>query len=342
MSTVAGQVLIPPGIDGDSVRMRVLRAEGDSAVDISAGAVVIEPDGGFDAPYTPADGPGAVMLCFQYRAAGEAALRVWLTALEPGRFQYPLPTGPGAMAAGSARLTLTPSLHGFRFVNGFEGSPVPDSIGRAIGAKFDGFGLCGGMSFAAADLFYAGRPRPEAQAPPPAGSPLFKYLYRRQTDSLGPLAVEGLRFGQWMALPTGTIAGTGQRTFGEVAAARALLDAGSPAVLGLVYVGEGDGKAVWQNHQVLAYAYSAAGDGTVWISVYDPNYPGRDDVTIRAVERAAGSVTLGEAGRFEVSGVECHQYRGSQALRPVRGFFVMPYAPADPPAGVAGDPWKGN
>ena len=33
------------------------------------------------------------------------------------------------------------------------------------------------------------------------------------------------------------------------------------------------------NHQVLAYAYEVDGD-TITLRIYDPNWPGRDDVTI--------------------------------------------------------------
>ena len=45
-----------------------------------------------------------------------------------------------------------------------------------------------------------------------------------------------------------------------------------------------------QNHQVLAYAYEVAGDA-VTLRIYDPNWPGRDDVTI----------TLGPGGAIRQS-----------------------------------------
>jgi hypothetical protein len=263
---------------------------------------------------------------------------MWVVATEPAHSKFELPPIVSPIGTGSASLDLRPSVHGFRFVNHFEGSPLPPSAERLLGIRLDAFGLCGGMSFAAADMFLADRSRPDQAAPPPAGSALYGYLYRRQADSLGGLYVEGLRFARWMALPEGTIAGTAKRTEDELRSARALLDSGLPAVLGLNYIAAGEAE-VWQNHQVLAFGYDATGDGAISIRVYDPNFPGRDDVTIRGKSITVGTLDdpTHPGAKLDVTGLECRQFVGPRDLRPVRGFFVMPYAPVIPPTDLSSD-----
>ena len=90
---------------------------------------------------------------------------------------------------------LPPSANGFAFANRWPhvpplrfrlGGPVPVEL--AIGDAANG--LCGGMAFAALDLWFAGL-RPGADVLPPVeGTPVFRYLVRRQLDSfelgLGP------------------------------------------------------------------------------------------------------------------------------------------------------------
>ncbi len=65
----------------------------------------------------------------------------------------PVPPPPSTRSFADFR----PSLHGFRFTNHFTGSPLPFSLGgleKHLNLPND-FGLCGGMSFAAADFFLA-------------------------------------------------------------------------------------------------------------------------------------------------------------------------------------------
>jgi hypothetical protein len=60
---------------------------------------------------------------------------------------------------------------------------------------------------------------------------------------------------------------------------RANIDAGRLAMVGLV---RQQGWSPWQlaqSHQVLAYAYEVDGDA-VTLRVYDPNWPGQDDVAL--------------------------------------------------------------
>ena len=51
-----------------------------------------------------------------------------------------------------------------------------------------------------------------------------------------------------------------------------------------------------QSHQVLAYAYEVEGDA-VTLRIYDPNWPGRDDVRVSlnqlAIFQGTGELLLG-------------------------------------------------
>ncbi len=81
---------------------------------------------------------------------------------------------------------------------------------------------------------------------------------------------------------------------------------------------------------MLAHAYTERDDGRVDIHLYDPNFPLRDDVYLRcepvtlATQREAESVTL--------KGFRTIQRVGDRDVRPVRGFFAVPYVPVHPPA----------
>jgi hypothetical protein len=328
---------MPEGFDRAALQIRAIACRGDATRDISTGPGVIDDAGAISIPIS---GPGAdeqVLVRFSYAPAGLPPT-TWLSAPEPGRTDLAWP-GSSPLAPGEASLTLRPSTSGFRFVNHFEASPLP-LIENTFGIRLNAFGLCGGMSFAAADLFLAGRARPEADHPPPGGSPLYGYIYRRQSDSLGPLRLDGLRFARWMSLPEGTLAGTAKRTYDELGSLRAAIDAGRPAMLGLVYVSSADHRPVWNNHQVLAFGYQSDGEGSLTIRIYDPNFPGRDDVTIRAERTIAGSIAdpAHPGSMLEVPGVRCRQFVGGRALRPVRGLFVMPYTPAVPPEDLSSIP----
>lgn len=334
---ITTRLILPPDVDFASVRVAVLAVNGDSTREVTRGRPAMDSDGFLTAPYSDPGPAATVLLRFTYPAAPGSPDRLWLAAPDPARADLSLPTGQPPTSRGQAAVSFRPSTHGFRFVNRFEASSRSVSLGRALGISLDAFGLCGGMSFAAADLFLAGRSAPETSAPPPAGSPLYGYLYRRQSDSLGGLAVEGLRFARWMALPQGTPIGTNKRSYDELPALRANLDAGRLVVLGLNYVSSSDRQAVWQNHQVLATGYTAGGDGAVTIQIYDPNYPGRDDMTIRASLLTAGAIDdpRTPGAKADVPGLDCRQFLGERELRPVRGFFVMPYAPAAPPGDLS-------
>ncbi|HAA28100.1 MAG TPA: hypothetical protein DCE56_11055 [Cyanobacteria bacterium UBA8553] len=228
-----------------------------------------------------------------------------------------------------------PCVHGFKFVNKFSGYPLPISVPNLpnLSAVESSYGLCGGMSSAAYDFLAADRSIPLHTTAPAVGSTLHQYLYRRQIDTFGSFGEYIAKFAQWMVLPDDTIFGIQKRTYDEFEEIRAKLDDGNPVVLGLVYVSSRETIEIWNNHQVLAYGYSEVSDSTIDVNIYDPNYPGRDDVTIR-VERVPVGTTFvpGVPPRKRtVLGFRCTQKMSNHDIK-VRGFFAMPYAPVMPPA----------
>ncbi len=234
-------------------------------------------------------------------------------------------------------LEFKPSVHGFKFVNNFAGYPLPFSIPNLPGLSSVGkaYGLCGGMSSAMYDFVLAGRSIPADTTVPPQGSPLHRYLYRRQVDTFGALGEYIAKFAQWMILPDNTILGVQKRTYDEFEEIRAKLDDGNAVVLGLIYVSGRTSIEIWNNHQVLAYSYSEISQTTIDINICDPNYPLRDDIVMR-VERVPVGTTLipGVPPRKRtVLGFKCIQKIGNQTKN-VRGFLAMPYVPVVPPAGL--------
>jgi hypothetical protein len=181
------------------------------------------------------------------------------------------------------------------------------------------FGLCGGMAFAALDFHRAGLLAIDGQkaaVPPAPGTPLRRYIWRRQLDSL---VGDALRFVSWAVtlnhVPTmGPIRGGAEallaRTRREWERLKAQLDAGHPMPIGLVR----DVKELFQNHQVLALGYEEADVAHGTIYVYDPNCPGRE---------ALIQLTFGERA---LEGRENCSPDGP----PVRGFFCEAYRPVDP------------
>lgn len=228
-----------------------------------------------------------------------------------------------------ARPPFRASLHGFKFVNSFEGIPLPRDyaplasvLGTAIPSRF---GLCGGMCAAALDFYLADLPIPLDTATPRQGSPLFDLLLQRQTDSLGPNIAAVTKFIAWMASPDRGPQGTHALSARELDALRAHLDAGTPVPLGLVF-GRADGKTLlWENHQVLALAIDASG---VRISIYDPNFPDDDQIAL-VLTPTNEAATPGDADH-PIPGVSTERVSGRGRRTPVRGFFLMPYQAKSP------------
>ena len=239
---------------------------------------------------------------------------------------------------------FVPSKHGFRFVNRFEGvPPLPRSlrderttigaiaklVAQTAGAQEASYGLCGGMSAAAADWFLSGADRPGSTTVPERGSRLFEYLVQRQTDSLGLAGLMAVKFAEWMVLPDAAdeFGGVEGRTAAELPRLVERLEAGELVPLGLVYTRAGE-SAIWNNHQVLAIGCERKGDRTVEIRIYDPNWPGDDDARVRTTL----THPLGEARGDEKSAMPVNRATSKQTgsrgrERSVRGFFAMPYSP---------------
>jgi hypothetical protein len=97
---------------------------------------------------------------------------------------------------------------------------------------------------------------------------------------------------------------------------RSDIEAGHPSPLGLIKVKSSDPRQLKHDHQVLAYAYALEG-GILTVSVYDPNQPGRDDVTLR--------FSVADPSRPA-------PITGSPPTGPVYAFFRVTYAAAVPPA----------
>jgi hypothetical protein len=225
-----------------------------------------------------------------------------------------------------------PSQDAFAFTNSWPPGPavtIPMPLrGAGIGIGDTAAGLCGGMIFAALDYWHA-RVRPPEARPAP-GSPLQRYIVRRLIASWRIPAVT--RYYRWMIRPDGdrditvlgrrlgkTRHGVSWRTIAvQWPRIRASLDDGIPAPLGLVTVASANPAQLRHNHQALAFGYDLSGH-EVTLRVYDPN-SGQDD---------------GVGIRFDASDPE-HATKFAHNLNlgwPVRGFFLVGYSPATPPAG---------
>lgn len=199
-----------------------------------------------------------------------------------------------------------PKKHGFRFRNTF---PITyQDVGIPYAGQL-GQGLCGGMCLHAKRLYRDGAPVPTDTKLPAKGSALYSALWRRQLQSLFPTT--WARFIRWQArpdspgrLPIGSI---GHVTKKEWPKLRRMLDAGEPAVLGLVRIQSKNPARAGANHQVLCTGYSFdPGPRHVRLDLYDPNHPGR------SVELV---VDLGQPG---------HRIGISQSTgETLRGFFVI-------------------
>lgn len=180
-----------------------------------------------------------------------------------------------------------------------------------------GYGLCGGMSFAALDAHLSGvyLPRGEHRNDHPAGgSPLRAYLWKRQIRSL---VHDMSRFQAWLILlnhiPAAWPFGGGKErlvalTRAEWAKAKARLDASNPVPLGLVR----ETTYVFENHQVLATGYELDGTESGTIYLYDPNCPD--------VESSI---------RFDLAADPAFE-ESCRAAVPLRGFFCETYSHVDP------------
>jgi len=212
-----------------------------------------------------------------------------------------------------AKTRFVPSIHGMRFPNSFSvsfripGLPTTPPVT---------YGLCGGISATANDFFRRNRTPPKTTDAPARDTPFYEYLFKRQMDTFGPAAILALRFQLWMSWKAGGLSGYRRRTFTEYEKIRKELRTGVPVVIGLVYARAVTQGRVWHNHQVLAYDYEYA-NGSLTMKVCDPNYIGRDDITVRA-ERVVIRSAVGNRYGFRSALME-----GSRVAKDMRGFFMM-------------------
>jgi hypothetical protein len=229
-----------------------------------------------------------------------------------------------------------PSRNGFMFRNSFSGYFLPYSTPAFMSTRkvSSAYGLCGGMCAAVYDFALAGRAIPQNINVPRQGTRLQRYLFQRQMDSLGGLGEALVKVAQWTSLPDDTSVGTYRRTADEFNQLRQKLDEGNLVILALIYARATSwrelSRLIFNNHQVLAYAYQQDAAGTFTIHVYDPNLPAQDDVDIRAEPVVVGEVTFPSDSRT-VTGLKPTQLVGGEFYKDIRGFFAMPYAPVKPP-----------
>jgi hypothetical protein len=237
--------------------------------------------------------------------------------------QFILPDAP--------EIHFLPSANGFRFPNFFSGIRLPFTV-PFLPEKHEitgPYGLCGGMSAAACDYFLSGRAAPLVNEVPRAGTRLYRYLFRRAMDSFA-MGASIIKFARWMTLPDDGPTGAWRLTLPEYEKLRAALEKHKLAPIGLVITAgktlQEIGQLVWSNHQILAYGYTDNADGSVDIHVYDPNSPACDDAFIHITRVVVGT---GPDGPLE--GIRCQPVRVAISPLQVRGFFLMPYTPAQPP-----------
>jgi hypothetical protein len=214
------------------------------------------------------------------------------------------------------------STNGFAFANRWPhvaplrfrvGGPVPVEL--AIGDAANG--LCGGMAFAALDLWFAGVAAPAGAQPPVEGSAPFRYLVRRQLDSF-ELGLGPARF-YLLGAPWRSAASRWAEVLRrELPRVRRQLAAGRPLALGLVHAVSANPATLIQDHQVVVHGIEAGPEpGTISLRIYDPNLPADDSVRLVVSRDPAGALEL--------------TYSGGP---PVVAFFKQGYSPRDP------EPWR--
>ena len=169
--------------------------------------------------------------------------------------------------------TFDVNKHGFKFTNRFK-----SSVGDAGSIKITTSGLCGGMSYAAADYFFARKSSPNQSHIPAIGTRLHQYIYNRQLNSfqsldkwaeltVNPFGSRDEEFFYW---------GLERRLYVDL---KKSIDKNKPVPLGLFNIK----NDMQRHHQVLAIGYDMGGyknkrdkdpkKKNVRIFIYDPNYP---------------------------------------------------------------------
>jgi hypothetical protein len=181
-----------------------------------------------------------------------------------------------------------PSQNGFHFSNCFADVPYEFKL---LGIKVKGGkasnGMCGGMIYAACDLYYSGQRAPDQQVAPDKGS-LFVYLCQRLIESF-TLPFGPLRYYFWMN-PRVADSDAEKPKFSLAAHGRAWktivvewpkikneIDANRLCPIGIILLKSWNPDHLGRNHQVLVYGYELEGND-LKLLLYDPNSPGDDGV----------------------------------------------------------------
>jgi hypothetical protein len=247
-----------------------------------------------------------------------------------------------------------PETHGFAFVNRWSfdlsekermSNAMDESIGGAVNSLGSGigatggtrireilkgwlgdalpesYGLCGGMAFTSLDYYKQGGTLPRGKDhddlprnDTPEGKTMRSHLWKRQLESMGDNFPTLL---MWMVMLHSGLPLTGagwllEHTREEWATLKQHIDDAHPWPICLV----GSSRSPFDNHQVLAYGYDDAGDGTGTIYLYDMNCPGREQTT-----------TLD----FRGSQLEAQESCPGAARGALRGFFCEVYKTAKLP-----------
>ncbi len=194
--------------------------------------------------------------------------------------------------------------HGFAFPNAF----VDTAFTFPGGKKLTTRGRCGGMAYLALDYFHADIPVPYLPAAhfapgrvPPDTHWAADAIRERLFDSFKTLSA--LKFVAWSMLSDDVV--ERETTRDELPRVLKALDEGHPVPLGLVVARSA--LRVGDNHQVVAYGYSRAGDA-VTLLLHDNNTPGREVTLSRRPD-----------GAWDASNRQTW-----------RGFFVQDYRPQAP------------
>ena len=219
----------------------------------------------------------------------------------------------GAFPKVNLKKWFRPSEHGFKFGNAFKlDIPIRLPFIEKFGSSY---GLCGGMSLMAADCYTHGIAMPSLNKAPETGTKLYSYILTRQLDTFGSRFKYLIKFFKWWRMYS--TFETQQATLKEWTKLKKRIDDGKPTPLGLVYVDEQSGR-LWDNHQVLAYDYKQISGTELHIHIYDPNYPRRDDVFIKA------ELDTSQTTNKSVQRLICNEHIPNVRTKTVRGFFIIP------------------
>lgn len=225
-------------------------------------------------------------------------------------------------------------------INEITGELTDLLLDKILAGDPNDYGRCGGMAFAALDLFLVGQDVPEESEQPSSGA-LRQYIWNRLIDSLD---LNVTRFLEWTmqlhVLPAisstasaaigaaaGSIGGPVgaaigalvaggedilslggadvlvERTRDNLTTLKEKLDANPAWPIGLIY---GDRPLVWQQHQILALRYEDLVGGRMKLWVWDNNR-GRQETTWTVVDPTGDALQVdGESS--DVKGIICDEY----------------------------------